>query len=85
MITMTYIAGMVVCLSCTPLGERLDGIMLSILLSSVVQLVGVTGQYLKIGPLAVKKNLQPIKDPVRGTTTTTMVDDAESCTSPSNE
>jgi Na+-driven multidrug efflux pump len=55
LITMSYIASMVTCLTCTPLGKRLDGIMWSILLSSIVQQVGVVGHYLKVGPLAVKK------------------------------
>ena len=54
-ITMGYIASMVGCLSFTPLGGRLDGIMWSILLSSIIQQIGVVGHYLKVGPLAVKK------------------------------
>lgn len=55
MITMGYIATMIGCLSFTPLGQRLDGIMWSILLSSMVQQIGVVGHYLKVGPLAIKK------------------------------
>jgi MATE family multidrug resistance protein len=54
-ITMGYIASMIGCLCFTPLGQRLDGIMWSILLSSVVQQIGVVGHYLKVGPLAIKK------------------------------
>lgn len=55
MITMGYIATMIGCLTFTPLGQRLDGIMWSILLSSIVQQIGVVGHYLKVGPLAIKK------------------------------
>jgi Na+-driven multidrug efflux pump len=55
LITFGWIAAMVACLS-TPFGQRLDGIMWSILLSSIFQQVGVVYHYLKIGPLAVKKN-----------------------------
>jgi len=54
-ITMGYIATMIGCLTFTPLGQRLDGIMWSILLSSIVQQIGVVGHYLKVGPLAIKK------------------------------
>jgi Na+-driven multidrug efflux pump len=54
-ITMTYIASMLVCLNLTPLGKRLDGIMWSILLSSIVQQIGVVGHYLLVGPLARRK------------------------------
>lgn len=54
-VTMGYIATMIGCLSFTPLGQRLDGIMWSILLSSMVQQIGVVGHYLKVGPLAIKK------------------------------
>mmetsp|Transcript_3729 Transcript_3729/g.9759 ORF Transcript_3729/g.9759 Transcript_3729/m.9759 type:complete len:608 (-) Transcript_3729:49-1872(-) len=50
-----YIATMVGCLSFSPLGKRLDGIMWSILLASVVQQIGVVVHYLKFGPLAIKK------------------------------
>jgi hypothetical protein len=39
----------------SPLGKRLDGIMWSILISSVVQQLGVVTHYLKFGPLAIKK------------------------------
>jgi Na+-driven multidrug efflux pump len=56
-ITAMWIAGMVACLV-SPLGKRLDGIMWSILLSSLVQNLGVVVHYLKIGPLAVKKKKQ---------------------------
>jgi putative MATE family efflux protein len=56
-ITATWIAAMVACLT-SPLGKRLDGIMWSILLSSLVQAVGVVVHFLKIGPLAVKKKKQ---------------------------
>jgi putative MATE family efflux protein len=73
MITMTCIASLVSCLSCTTLGQRLDGIMWSILLSNSVQLIGVMGHYLKVGPLAAvkqnEKKAQRNNDPVRGTTT----------------
>lgn len=55
LITSTWIASMVAFLTFTPLGKRLDGIMWSILLSSIVQAVGVVGYYLKLGPLATKK------------------------------
>jgi len=54
-VTMGYIATMIGCLSFTPLGQRLDGIMWSILFSSIVQQIGVIVHYLKFGPLAVKK------------------------------
>ena len=54
-ITMTYIASMLACLNFTPLGKRLDGIMWSILLSSIVQQIGVVGHYLYFGPLAKRK------------------------------
>jgi len=57
-ITMGYIATMVGCLVFTPLGQRLDGIMWAILLSSIVQQIGVVGHYLKVGPLAIKKILK---------------------------
>jgi putative MATE family efflux protein len=57
-VTMGYIATMIGCLSFTPLGQRLDGIMWSILLSSVVQQIGVVGYHLKFGPLAIKKKLK---------------------------
>jgi MATE family multidrug resistance protein len=54
-VTMGYIATMVGCLCFTPLGQRLDGIMWSILFSSIVQQIGVIVHYLKFGPLAIKK------------------------------
>jgi putative MATE family efflux protein len=53
-ITMVWIAAMAACLT-SPLGKGLDGIMWSILLSSLVQQVGVVGHYLKFGPLAVRR------------------------------
>lgn len=62
-ITMGYIASMIGCLSFTPLGQRLDGIMWSILLSSIVQQIGVVGHYLKVGPLAIKK-LKKLKNKI---------------------
>lgn len=55
LITFGWIGAMVACLAVSPLGKRLDGIMWSILLSSLVQQVGVITHYLKIGPLAIKK------------------------------
>jgi len=54
-VTMGYIATMVGCLCFTPLGQRLDGIMWSILFSSIVQQIGVIVHYLKFGSLAIKK------------------------------
>jgi MATE family multidrug resistance protein len=54
LITFAWIGGMVACLS-SPLGKRLDGIMWSILLSSLLQQAGVITHFLKIGPLAIKK------------------------------
>lgn len=56
-ITMGWIGTMVACLKYTPLGKQgsLNGIMWSILLSSLVQQVGVIVHYLKVGPLAVRK------------------------------
>lgn len=60
LITMGYIATMIGCLSWTPLGQRLDGIMWSILLSSMVQQVGVVGHYLKFGPLALRKRRKQV-------------------------
>jgi hypothetical protein len=56
LVTCAYIATMVGCLMFTPLGHRLDGIMWSILLSSIVQQIGVVGHYLKVGPLAAGKD-----------------------------
>jgi multidrug resistance protein, MATE family len=69
-ITMVYIASMVTCLTCSPLGQRLDGIMWSILLSSVVQLIGVIGHYWKVGPLAVPKKRKDRNQNTAITTTT---------------
>merc|ERR1712127_5620 len=60
LITMGYIATMIGCLSWTPLAQRLDGIMWSILLSSMVQQVGVVGHYLKFGPLALRKRRKQV-------------------------
>jgi MATE family multidrug resistance protein len=57
LVTMGYIISMIGCLSFTPLGKRLDGIMWSILISSIVQQIGVVGHYLKVGPLA-RKNIK---------------------------
>lgn len=54
-ITMGYVATMFGCLTFTPLGKRLDGIMWSILLASIVQQIGVVAHHLKVGPLAIKK------------------------------
>lgn len=54
LITSVWIGGMVACLA-SPLGKRLDGIMWSILLSSLLQQGGIITHYLKIGPLAVIK------------------------------
>ncbi len=61
LITFAWIAGMVACLS-SPLGKRLDGIMLSILLSSLIQQAGVIVHYLKIGPLAIQKRKRQKRD-----------------------
>jgi MATE family multidrug resistance protein len=61
LVTTGYIASMIGCLMFTPLGQRLDGIMWSILISSVVQQIGVVGHYLKVGPLARKKMKKSIK------------------------
>ena len=66
-ITFGWIGAMVACLSLTPLGQRLDGIMWSILLSSVVQQVGVLIHYLKLGPLAVQKKQKESKKPLMDT------------------
>eukprot|EP00537_Pseudo-nitzschia_pungens_P008205 CAMPEP_0172363184 /NCGR_PEP_ID=MMETSP1060-20121228/6614_1 /TAXON_ID=37318 /ORGANISM="Pseudo-nitzschia pungens, Strain cf. cingulata" /LENGTH=656 /DNA_ID=CAMNT_0013085871 /DNA_START=264 /DNA_END=2234 /DNA_ORIENTATION=+ len=55
MVTMGYVVSMFGCLTFTPLGKRLDGIMWSILIGSIVQQIGVVGHHLKVGPLAVKK------------------------------
>lgn len=50
-ITGTWIAAMIGCLA-SPLGKRLDGIMWSILFSSIIGQIGVVGHYLKFSPLA---------------------------------
>jgi Na+-driven multidrug efflux pump len=55
LVTFGWIGAMVACLQFTPLGQRLDGIMWSILFSSLVQQVGVLVHYFKLGPLAAKK------------------------------
>lgn len=52
---------MVACLTATPLGQRLDGIMWSILAFNLFQNVGVVAHYLKVGPLAKKKNSECVK------------------------
>lgn len=49
-------ASMVACLA-SPLGQRLDGIMWSIMVFTGVQAAGVVGHYLKLGPLARKKKV----------------------------
>ena len=54
-VTAIATAGMVASLL-SPLGKRLDGIMWSILISSVVQMLGVVMHYLKFSPLSLKKN-----------------------------
>eukprot|EP00532_Pseudo-nitzschia_australis_P008803 CAMPEP_0168172010 /NCGR_PEP_ID=MMETSP0139_2-20121125/5008_1 /TAXON_ID=44445 /ORGANISM="Pseudo-nitzschia australis, Strain 10249 10 AB" /LENGTH=612 /DNA_ID=CAMNT_0008089597 /DNA_START=407 /DNA_END=2245 /DNA_ORIENTATION=+ len=54
-VTLGYFASMFGCLTFTPLGKRLDGIMWSILIASFVQQIGVVGHHLKVGPLAIKK------------------------------
>jgi len=61
-VTFGWIGSMVACLSLTRLGQRLDGIMWSILLSSIVQQVGVLTHYLKLGPLAVVKEKKTKKE-----------------------
>jgi putative MATE family efflux protein len=66
LITAVWIGGMVACLK-SPLGKGIDGIMWSILLSSLLQQVGVVMHFLKIGPLAIKKqrpNVDPTPEPV---------------------
>jgi len=62
--TMGYIVSMIGCLCFTPLGQRLDGIMWSILLSSIVQQILVIGHYLKFGPLAIKKRMKKLSNDV---------------------
>lgn len=62
LITFGWIAAMVACLSSPFFGQRLDGIMWSILLSSLFQQLGVIFHYLKLGPLAVRKDkAQPLE------------------------
>jgi Na+-driven multidrug efflux pump len=51
LITAFGISAMVGCLA-SPLGKQLDGIMWSILVSSVLQSIGVVLHFLKVGPLA---------------------------------
>ena len=53
-ITTGSIIAMLACLA-TPLGGRLDGIMISILISNFLQSIGVVAHFLKFGRLAVKK------------------------------
>lgn len=68
-VTMGYIATMIGCLTFTPLGKRLDGIMWSILFSSIVQQIGVVTHYLKFSPLAIKKRKKKLRnDAVKPTT-----------------
>lgn len=67
LITFAWIGGMVACLS-SPLGQRLDGIMWSILLSSLLQQAGVITHYLKIGPLAIIKKKKK-KNKIKAATT----------------
>jgi len=71
-VTMGYIVSMVGCLTLTPLGQRLDGIMWSILFSSMVQQIGVVGHYLKFGPLAIKKLKKKIGKNDQGKPTTSV-------------
>jgi len=54
-ITGIWIAGMILSLM-SPLGQRLDGIMWSILLSTIMCRLAVVGHYLKIGPLSIKRD-----------------------------
>jgi putative MATE family efflux protein len=61
-ITGTWIAAMIGCLA-SPLGKRLDGIMWSILLSSVIGQIGVVGHYLKFSPLAKHKGQETATSP----------------------
>ena len=61
-ITGTWIAGMVACLL-SPLGKRLDGIMWSILLSSIVGQILQLVHYLKFSPLSKRKGDQEASEP----------------------
>jgi putative MATE family efflux protein len=61
-ITGTWIGGMIACLV-SPLGKGLDGIMWSILLSSILAQIGVVVHYLKFSPLAVIKKRKAEKSP----------------------
>ena len=51
-ITAIGIITMIGCLASPVFGRRLDGIMWSIFISSIVQAVGVTWHYLRVGPLS---------------------------------
>jgi putative MATE family efflux protein len=53
LVTAGSVGTMVACFA-TPMGKGLDGIMWSILISNILQAVGVVWHYLKAGPLAVK-------------------------------
>jgi Na+-driven multidrug efflux pump len=55
LITSVGVGTMVACLA-SPLGKRLDGILLSLMAFSAVQAVSVVVHYLKVGPLAVRKS-----------------------------
>jgi Na+-driven multidrug efflux pump len=85
LITCGYIASMVVCLMFTPLGHRLDGIMWSILLSSIVQQIGVVGHYLKVGPLAVRKDDVQVEDPASSNIISAVSEEDTTSTSSSSE
>jgi Na+-driven multidrug efflux pump len=54
LITSAGVGTMVACLA-SPLGKRLDGILLSLMAFSAFQAVGVVIHYLKVGPLAVSR------------------------------
>jgi Na+-driven multidrug efflux pump len=54
LVTGVGILTMVACLA-SPLGARLDGILMSFVIFSAVQAVGVLAHYLRIGPLAVRR------------------------------
>ncbi|VEU41938.1 unnamed protein product [Pseudo-nitzschia multistriata] len=65
-VTMGYVVSMFGCLTFTPLGKRLDGIMWSILVASLVQQIGVVGHYLRVGPLAVARKPKTDPPPMQG-------------------
>jgi putative MATE family efflux protein len=54
LVTAGSVGAMVACFA-TPMGKGLDGIMWSILISNILQAVGVVWHYLKVGPLAVRR------------------------------